>query len=69
MSWSLSGHSMQLGLGGEGPKEILFIVAHIRGNLNFEVWIIWAFDMPRALQNLVDSLWLIWLSDSHLSTY
>ena len=37
--------------------------------LYFNVWMIWAFVMLSFFQKWLDSFWLIWVFDSHLSTY
>ena len=47
---------------------ILAVVAHVLGVSQFQC-VIWASVIPRFFQNWLESLWLIWSLDVHLSIF
>ena len=37
--------------------------------LNFNIWVFWVSDTFLLCQKWLESFWLIWIFDNHLSTY
>ena len=66
----LLGHSVQFGFGYKlGLKIFLRWLPIYWAYRNFRVCVIWASVDSRFSQNWLESLWLIWSMDVHLSTY
>ena len=69
-SMALLGHNVQFEFGCKvGRKIFLQWLPIYWAYQNFRVCVIWASVIPRFFQIWVESLWLIWSLDVHLSIY
>ena len=70
VSLSCRRQSVQLGFGHlRGQKMFFMWLPMYWAYQNFKVCVIWAFVTFLFFQKWLESFWLMWVLDSHLSTY
>ena len=70
VSLSLVWHSVQLGFWYLRGQKIFYLWLPIYwAYLNFRVWVTCVFVIFSSFQKWLESFWLIWSFDNHLSTY
>jgi hypothetical protein len=66
---ALLGDSVQFSLGIIRLEDILWWLPIYWAYWNFRVCVIWAYVVPGFFRKWLQTLWLLWLLDVHLSTY